>query len=224
MADRLLRQLALVSETQVVRQKHISIVSAALQRQASRDLSQFWNITSKFIIIFQSLDDVPLGYWPIIVKDNMGSTPPAFILVERQPFALVTASQDINRWSLTASHEMIEMLVDPSGNRTIAGNSPKPDQRRALFLVEPADPSESAAFAYTVNGVLVSDFYTVRYFDPIAAPGVRYSFTEANRRPRSVLRGGYLSWLDVQPGFARWLCRFLVLEANFRSISMAYQV
>lgn len=32
---------------------------------------------------------------------------------------------------------------------------------------------------------------------PIAAPGVRYSFTGAIQQPRQVLRGGYLSWLDV---------------------------
>ena len=45
--------------------------------------------------------------------------------------------------------------------------------------------------------MLVSDFYSLRYFDPVAAPGVRYSFTGAIQKPRQVLRGGYLSWHDV---------------------------
>ena len=37
-------------------------------------------------------------------------------------------------WSLTASHECLEMLADPFGNRLIAGDSPKPDQGRVQIL------------------------------------------------------------------------------------------
>ena len=44
----------------------------------------------------------------------------------------------------------------------------------------------------------MSDFYTPRFFDPLVAPGVRYSFTGALTEPRQVLRGGYLSW--ARPG------------------------
>jgi hypothetical protein len=47
-----------------------------------------------------------------------------------------------------------------------------------------------------VNGVLVSDFYTPHFFDPVPAPGVRYSFTGAITKPLDVLDGGYVSWWD----------------------------
>ena len=57
-------------------------------------------------------------------------------------------------------------------------------------------PSEADQFAYTVNGVMVSDFYTPHYFDPVASSGVRYSYTGAIKKPRTVLKGGYLSWHD----------------------------
>jgi len=67
------------------------------------------------------------------------------------------------------------------------------------FLVEACDPSEATEFAYTANGILVSDFYSVRFFDPVAARGVRYSFTGAIRRPREVIRGGYLSGSTSPP-------------------------
>ena len=88
------------------------------------------------------------------------------------------------------------MLVDPFGSRLVAGDSPKPGQGRVEFLVEVCDPSEAAEFGYSVNGILMSDFYTPRFFDPLVAPGVRYSFTGALTEPRQVLRGGYLSWHD----------------------------
>jgi hypothetical protein len=54
------------------------------------------------------------------------------------------------------------MLVDLSGNRTVAGESPVAGQGRVEFLVEACDPSQDDQFAYTVNDVLVSDFYTDR--------------------------------------------------------------
>ena len=79
-------------------------------------------------------------------------------------------------------------------------DSPKSGQGRVSFLVEVCDPSEAADFAYSVNGILVSDFYTPNYFGPVTAPGVRYSYTGALTAPRQVLRGGYLSWKDSVSG------------------------
>lgn len=197
MADVLLRQVALVSESRKISASDVARVSAALQKQASRDLVEFWGIKAT-VDAFPQLEDVPVGYWPIIVMDDIQTPGAAGVHEDKngQPFALVMSSEEIDGWSLTASHELIEMLVDPFGNRLMAGDSPKADQGRVQILVEACDPSEAADFAYSVNGVLVSDFYSPRFFDPVAAPGVRYSFTGAIEEPRQVLRGGYLSWLE----------------------------
>ena len=102
-----------------------------------------------------------------------------------QPFALVEASPS---WSLTASHEVIEMVVDPWGSRTVPGGSPMAGQGLVDILVEVCDPSGGAQWGYTVNGYLVSDFCTPNYYDPVGAPGVRYSFTGALTGPRQILR------------------------------------
>jgi hypothetical protein len=98
-------------------------------------------------------------------------------------------------WDVQATVDAFPRLLgDPFGRRTIPGKSPKRGQGRVEFLVEVCDPCEAAQFAYTVNDILVSDFYTPHFFDPHAAAGVRYSFTGAITKPRQVLRGGYLSW------------------------------
>jgi hypothetical protein len=201
MSDMLLRQIALVSESEQIDPGDLAAVSAALQKQATRDLVQFWDLKAT-VDAFPRLEDVPIGYWPIIIKDNIHVRGADGVHNDEngQPFALVTAHSDRNAWSLTCSHEMIEMLVDPSGNRLIASDSPKTDQSRVQILVEACDPSEAADFGYTVNGILVSDFYSIRFFDPVAALGVRYSFTGAIQEPRQVLRGGYLSWVDSSTG------------------------
>jgi hypothetical protein len=96
------------------------------------------------------------------------------------------------------SHEVLEMLVDPQGTLTRAGNSPKSGQGRVEYLIEVCDPCQASRFAYSVNSVMVSDFYTPQYFDPVKSSGVRYDFSGQLRGPREVLDGGYLSWFDPQ--------------------------
>lgn len=191
----MVNQVALVSETKKISLAALSVVSAAVQKQVSRDLAPIWNIEAT-VDAFDTLEDVPLGYWQVIIKDNINVKNAAGIHLNTdngQPYALVQYSDD---WSLTTSHEALEMLVDPSGNRTVATNSPNPKQGRVLILVEVSDPSEAAEFGYSVNGVLVSDFYTPSFFDPVTAPGIRYSYTGAIKEPRQVLDGGYINWWD----------------------------
>jgi hypothetical protein len=184
--------LALVSEIDGHDPSDLSRVAAALQRQVTRDFAPVWGVSAT-VDDFPRLDDVPLGYWPMIVVPDVRGAAGIHLDKDGQPFALIEMS---NSWSLTASHEMLEMLADPFGNRLVPGRSIKRGQGRVEYLVEVCDPSEAAEFGYTVNDILVSDFYTPRFFDPVRSVATRYSFTAAIERPRQVLRGGYLSWHD----------------------------
>jgi hypothetical protein len=187
-------QLALVSEVPDFDFSEVTRTSAALQKQVTRDFSPIWNIEAT-VDGFAKLEDVPLGYWPIIIETDIQQQGALGVHLDKdgQPFALV---QLTDTWQLTVSHEALEMLVDPYGSRLVAGDSPKPNQGRVQFLVEVCDPCEAAEFGYTLNGITLSDFYTPEYFDPVQAIGVRYSFTGALKEPRQVLKGGYLSWQD----------------------------
>jgi hypothetical protein len=218
----LVRHVALVSESKRVKLPDLMRVAAALQKQASRDLGPIWEITAT-VDAFASLKDVPDGYWPMIIKDNIGTPGAAGVHMDKdgQPFALISSGKSLDEWSLTASHEMCEMLVDPSGDRQETGDSPKPEQGRVSFLVEVCDPSEAADFAYSVNGILASDFYTPNYFDPTQASGVRYSFTGSITRPRQVLRGGYLSWKDATSGHWWQQTWFEDNQPKFRELGAA---
>jgi hypothetical protein len=193
----MLNHLALVSESNSVSADSLMVVAAALQKQIVRDFGPIWGVNAT-IAAYPKLEDVPVDYWKILVIDNIDQEGAAGVHLDDQgqPFALVTADSNQDVWSLTASHECLEMLADPFGNRLIAGDSPMEGQGRVQILVEVSDPSEDASFGYTVNGVLVADFYTPNFFDPIAADSVRYSFTGAISEPRQVLKGGYLSWVD----------------------------
>src|SRR5436190_569153 len=110
----MLRQIALVSQTQGVDASELAIVSAALQKQVSRDLAPLWNVEAT-VDAFQDLKDVPSGYYRIIVRDDVNATEGVKGVhhdPEKQPFALVQYTDD-ETWSVHASHECLEMLVDP---------------------------------------------------------------------------------------------------------------
>ena len=96
----LLRHVALVSETKRTTPSEVSRVGAALQKQASRDLGPSWNVQAT-VDAFSKLEDVPVGYWPIVIMDNINTPGAAGVHEDKdgQPFALVQFSQG---WSLTA--------------------------------------------------------------------------------------------------------------------------
>src|ERR671924_76650 len=124
--------LALVSEVEGHDPSDVAGVAAALQRQAARDFAPVWDVRAT-VDAFPALDDVPIGYWPMIIRDDIGFEGAAGIHLDKdgQPFALITFGDS---WSLTASHEMLEMLGDPFGNRLVPGRSPKRGQGRVEFL------------------------------------------------------------------------------------------
>jgi hypothetical protein len=212
------RNLALVADTKKVTPSELTKVAAALQKQATRDFGHIWEIQAS-VSAFAKLEDVPTDYWPIIVRDDINTPGAAGVHEDKngQPFALVQFSSD---WPLTASHETLEMLGDPFGNRLVAGKSPKQGQGRVNFLVEVCDPSEDRQFAYTVNGITVSDFYTPHFFDPVAAPSVRYSYTGAITKPRTILQGGYLSWVVAQSNEWFQMVWFNTSKPVFRSLGV----
>jgi hypothetical protein len=191
-------QVALVSDTPAVTFSDVSAVAAALQKQATRDFGPLWQITSS-VSAFAALEEVPVDYWPVIIRDDIDQPGAAGYHTDEngQPFSLVQAD---NQWQLTASHETLEMLADPFGNRTIAGSPPPQapkqiaDLKRVTYLVEVCDPCEDAQFAYGVNGQQLSDFITPHYYDPNGASGTLYSFRGNIKGPHTVLDNGYVSF------------------------------
>ena len=198
-------KVALVSRTADVRFEDTTRVAAALTMQVSRDVTPIWGIRAT-VGAFPDVRHVPPGYWPIFVVPKLPPDEGGFHWTRhKQPYAEVEAG---DTWSLSASHELIEMLVDPSGNRLVAGpelveasgsivDNPR---KQVEYLVEACDPCESGDCAYLIEDVVVSDFFTPHYHDPVASPGTRYSFNGALKHPRQVLPSGYISWFDPSTG------------------------
>jgi hypothetical protein len=192
------RYVALVSETQKVGIAELTAVAAAVQKQVLHDFEPIWGVRAN-VDAYARLEEVPPDYWPVIIRDNLDRPEAAGYHEDDlgQPSALV---RPIDDWSVTVSHETLEMLADPWGRHLFAGQSPQRSDHKVKFLVEVCDPCSNKS--YKVDGIAVSDFYTPQFFDPVATSNVHYSHTGAITEPRQVLKNGYLTWFD--PTTSKW--------------------
>jgi hypothetical protein len=212
----LIDHIALVSLTREIPRRDLDRAGAAVQKQLTRDFTPIWGLRAT-VDTFDDLSSVPSDYHLVVVfgyaeelvghlEVTIGPEYTARLIDDferdrltglhlnaftRQPFALVEVS---DAWSVTISHEVLEMIADPYGNRLIAAADPVDQRQRVKYLLEVCDPCQTVW--YPVNGVPMSDFYTPRYFEPVEVPGTRYSFTGEIERPLQILDGGYLTWID----------------------------
>jgi len=191
-------QVVLVSQSKETDPDYVAQVAAALNRQVIDDFGPIWGVTAT-VHAFSGLAMMPPDAWLLVVKDDIGQKPGIagfHLSLQGRPYALI---QHSNAWPLAASHELLEMLVDPSGSQLITKRAPGDSPRKVQYLVEVCDPCQ-APQDYHVNSIQVSDFITPQYYDPVAAPGVRYSFTGAITVPRTLLPKGYLCYREPETG------------------------
>jgi hypothetical protein len=194
-------RIGLIDGTGKVDAHMMSAAAAALNIQVTRDLPQFWNIKAS-VAYLPGTDSVPQGVWPVQLVDQLPPGAGGFHLTDlHQPYAKVLVRPE---WTIQASHEILEMLVDQNGNKLHASvaigvtkDGKVQDQKGQFeYLVEVCDPCEADQFSYPIDGVQVSDFITPHFYDPNPIAGTRYSFTAAVKAPRGLLPGGYISWVD----------------------------
>jgi hypothetical protein len=186
-----------------------SRIAAALQKQVVRDFAPIWGVTAT-VAAFPTQEDVPHGYWQIVVKDKLDDPGAAGYHTDEhgQPLALVEWGGSVEETCMTCSHELLEMLADPWGSRLVVCTVPESNATvRARVLVEVRDPCE--AYSYEVDGLPVSDFATPHYYGPshhwskkVKPGGPALSFLDVIERPLTVQRGGYLSY--VVPDGSWW--------------------
>ncbi|WGS44084.1 hypothetical protein LFL97_26095 [Burkholderia sp. JSH-S8] len=202
-------QVGLVDKTASIDPSFVEAAAAALNIQVMRDLPPIWNIQAT-VRYLPSASSIPSGVWPVLLVNELPDGEGGFHLDKNnQPYAKVLATPASDGWTIAASHEVIEMLIDPAGNRLKSSISIRIDNGKIVdgdtqfdYLVEGCDPVEPDNCSYSIQGVAVSDFITPHFYDPAATPGTRYSFNGKIDRPREVLPGGYISWIDPQTD--RW--------------------
>ena len=173
-------------------------VTNALQIQLDRDFTPVWGVHAVVQALNQG-ENVPANAWPMTILDHSDAGLGVHLDKNGKPFAEIQAGDD---WSITASHEMLEMLVDPLGRKLQSDPDidPGADGHEVQYLVEVVDPCE--IFSYPINGINVSDFITPEFYDTNAPAGTEFDFLGRLSQAFEVPQGCYISWFDPQDG--RW--------------------
>ncbi len=211
-------RVGLVDMTGTVDARTMAAAAAAINVQVTRDLPQFWSVTAT-VEYLPDPQSIPQGVWPVQLVSQLPPGEGGFHLTQHnQPYSKVIVTPDSDEWTVDASHETVEMLIDPNGNRLQTATAIKIAHDKIVdgvgkfeYLVEACDPCEADNCTYPINGVRVSDFITPDFYDPDPVPGGRYSFNGSVTKPREILPGGYISWVDPA---TNELQQILWLEAN----------
>jgi hypothetical protein len=194
----------------------LATVAGALNEQVQADLAPAWHVAATV----GYYPAVPAHTWRIELQHGIDAKDAAGYHSDEnhQPFSRVDL--DAGNWTVTTSHELVEMLCDPWGSRmhTAAalpgwrGSSP-----RVTYLLEPCDPCERVA--YPVGGVELSDFVLPGFYRSSRRGSVSgYSHTGALTEPLEILPEGYISFMD--PADNRWWQRFVDRDGNVDDVEL----
>jgi hypothetical protein len=98
-----------------------------------------------------------------------------------------TISQAGASLTVAASHELVEMLVDPAINMLTTGPDPN-----AAYAYEAADPVEADSLSFKVDGFDMTDFIFPSYFEFFRKPNsTKFDHQGRVTKPFQILTGGY---------------------------------
>jgi hypothetical protein len=96
-------------------------------------------------------------------------------------------------WTTTLSHEVLELLADPTAMLTVSGPAPKGHKGSVYYDLEVCDPTQGDA--YKIEGVAVSNFVGRHYFNLSGGSG-QTNFLELPLAPLGVRPRGYFQYED----------------------------
>lgn len=173
----------------------------AFQKQVSDDFDGAWGIdaTLKF---FKAQDKLPDEAWLLGVfddADQAGALGYHDLARSGQPLGKVfarTTIDDGGKWTVTFSHELLEILADPNINLCAFD-----EDGRRLYAYEVCDAVEADALGYNVDGITVSDFVLPGWFEPThVGKNERFAFKSEVSAPFQLLPGGYIGFFDLDGG------------------------
>jgi hypothetical protein len=195
--------LALINASSVLTDTDISNAIPSFNTQLTRDFGPIWGAEAHIRFIGKN-KTIPKGYWWISILDD-SDTANALgyhdLTDEGNPLGKVFAKTDIDNgynWTITATHEILEMIIDPSINLVAFIEEGK--YAGKLFAYEVCDACEADQYAYDIKGTKVSDFVTPDYFEWFHTKKTGFDFQNKIRAPFALLPGGYMSYYDIKTG------------------------
>ena len=189
---------------------------AALQKQMEQDFVPIWGYPAKLYVTDKPKPDE----WQVVFLDDADAANALGyhdLTKNGQPISKVfvkttiTAGQKV---SVTASHELLEMMIDP-GAQLWAQNT---DGR--FYAYEMCDAVEDEE--YTIDGISVSDFVHPSFFESWHQPrSVQFDHLKKVSQPFQTLQNGYQIVSDGKS--VKEVFGSLAKERNFRTLEIRTQ-
>lgn len=195
-----MRILAFVNQSTVCTDDEVARMAQAVSLQLCRDVCPAWRIPCVYSY-FSKKADVPDFISPLVFFDHADQADAlGYHDVDPRglPYARVFAKEVLdagggiftdpsgrnNTVSVTASHEALEIVGDPSADEYVGGPWVREGNEYALELCDAVQGD-----AYQINDMLVSDFLYPAYF---GRGGGKLDHLNKLRKPFSVALHGYI--------------------------------
>jgi hypothetical protein len=197
-------KVAVLNQSTVLTDEQVSAAIPALQTQVHRDFAPAWGTDADLTFVPHGSQPDPGAWWLVVLdnSDQAGALGYHDLTTEGMPLGKVfagTVMQAGDSWTVTASHELLEMLGDPDIDLTVFV---QPDQTTGtIYAYEACDACESDQYGYQIDGVLVSDFVFPSWFESFRQPGsTQFDYSKQINKPFQLLSGGYIGTFDVTAG------------------------
>ena len=194
--------------------EEMQVAIRAINRQIAHDFEPYWSLGAELRLEGRSENkptrhtladmrgDAVLYVWDKIdVEDALGyhekndrGIPYGFV------FCYLSKELE-EPWSVTLSHEALELIGDPEANLLVVGPNPRDRRRKVFHWYEMCDAVQ--AESYEVDGVMVANFLLPLYFTSSEERGGRNDFLGRSHKGKTlqsfgVNPGGYIGYFDPQ--------------------------
>lgn len=203
-AQSLTIQISVINESTVLADPDVAPVVAALQKQVTNDFRPVWGTDAQLNVVPKGTPP-PSGTWWLVLlddSDQAGALGYHDLTTEALPMGKVFVASDLKAgtsWTVTASHELLEMLGDPDINLTVfVQNS---NTAGILYAYEVCDACEDDSLGYQVDNVLLSDFVYPAWFESFRSQGsTQFDRMNKIQTPFQLLPNGYIGVFNVATG------------------------
>jgi len=199
-------QVSVLNQSTVLTDDQVKAAVPDLQTQVHDHFAPAWGIDADLTFIPKGQNPAPGSWWLVILdnSDQAGALGYHDYTTDGLPIGKVFAGTDMqygSQWTVTTSHELLEMLADPDINLTAAATDPNQPNPTQFYAYEVADACEADQFGYNINTTPVSDFVFPAWFESFRQAGsTQFDYQKQIRQPFQLLAGGYIGVLSPTGG------------------------
>jgi hypothetical protein len=197
-------QISVINESTVLADTDVAPVVAALQKQVTNDFGPVWGTAAQLSVVPKGSQPPSGSWWLVLLDDSDQANALGYhdLTSEGLPIGKVFAASDLKAgtsWTVTASHELLEMLGDPNINLTVfVENS---NTAGVIYAYEVCDACEDDSLGYQIDNVLLSDFVYPSWFESFRTEGsTQFDRMNKMQNPFQLLTGGYIGIYNVNSG------------------------